>query len=65
MIVITYAISIVILAIWHSLFWKWINPNSKNLKQGIMDIGLVFICTYLSFEITLELLIVILKMIVG
>lgn len=64
-IIITYTISIVILAVWYSFFWKLIKPNNKNLKQGVMDVGLVFICTCLSFEIALELLMVVLKMIVG
>lgn len=57
----TYGISILILAIWYSLFWKLVKPSNKNLKQFILDIGLILICTYLSFELSLEILLMILK----
>lgn len=61
----TYGIIISILAIWYSLFWELVKPSNKNLKQGILDIGLVLICTYLSFELSLEILLMILKIMVN
>lgn len=61
----TYGIIISILAIWYLLFWELVKPSNKNLKQGILDIGLVLICTYLSFELSLEILLMILKIMVN
>lgn len=59
--IITYIILALITAFWYTSFYKLVNPKSKELGVMVFDLLLILACTLISTNITLELIIMMIK----
>ena len=57
----TYILLVLILVFWYVLFYKLVNPKKQKLGVMVFDLLLILACTLISTDITLELIIMMIK----